>query len=286
MLTLHPYDPSRLAELAALRYPAPSAEQTAALRQQLEDPMRGKGEFARMLLDGDQVVGMLAWVSAGIAKNGEMYGGPLQAASRQSYDALIDECVRQGVLAGARYLHFSAEPDEALKLQALAQHGFAAHFCFLTLEADSATLPLRAFPAGWRMVETAHIDWRRLADLYNRCFEATPHAPGLEIDRLRDEWAECDLDAAQLWADENGGYQAFLDISATGHINGVGVSASCAGRGIAQAMYGRAALHLQAKGQQRLSAMVADSNSASMALHRKLGFQQQASRQVLRKTLA
>lgn len=280
-----PYHERFLPELATLRATPAGVEPVSALRALLNDPMRGRGENARVWLEQDRAMGVVGWMASNVPHNGELYGGPLLAAHRPALDSLIAALLREAAAAGARFVHVAASENETDKHEALLAHGFRPTFHFLTLRADSASIAPRPMPAGWRRVALRDMDWPQLAALFGRAFAEVPHVPYHAVEKLRQDWLEADGEASQVWAAPDGRYQAFLLAMADGLVEAVGVEAACAGQGVAAAMYGAAAAVFHARGVAALEAMVADINAASLALHRKLGFNETARRGIYRRAL-
>ncbi|WP_146056734.1 GNAT family N-acetyltransferase [Chromobacterium alticapitis] len=282
---IHRYEERWLPALAALRPTPAGAEPVSALRALLADPIRGKGENTRVWLEQDQPMGVVGWVAANVPRNGELYGSPLLAAHRPALDGLIAALLREAAAAGARFVHVAASDNETDKREALLAHGFQPTFHFLTLRAASSSISPRTMPAGWRPIALRDMDWPQLAELFARAFADVPHVPYHSAEALRQDWQEADVEASQVWAAPDGSYQAFLQATADGRVEAVGVEAAHAGQGVAAAMYGAAAGGFLARGVGALEAMVADINVASLALHRKLGFAETARKQIYRRAL-
>ena len=83
-----------------------------------------------------------------------------------------------------------------------------------------------------------------------------------------------------------GQYPNGIAVHPDGDVDEVGVDASLRGRGVAPALYHRAGEAMARSGVPRLRAMLASTNTATLRLHAKLGFQESARRTVFALDLA
>ena len=269
-LTLTPLQPAALPALQQLRDDLLAPHTQPGLAEELTDVARGHGQHACLAWRDGRVVGCAGWVLLGIEQDGCGYGAPVVAADQEVASLLIARVTAMASEAGAKRLRISAVAAESAKQASLLAAGFQPVFEFVHWAlplpiAGSATLA-----GGLRSLPYAEIDWPALRACYAQCFKQVPNAPVPDEDAMREEWSAADWTVSRVLVDELGHYQAFLLISGT-EVDAVGVMPALQGRGLAAALYAQAGEVLQRRGVHHLHAMVASSNSASMALHARLG---------------
>jgi len=272
-----PYEANRLLALADL---LPEGQTLESLRRDLGDAARGQGRQVVMAQEDGIVSGVAGWVTLGVETEGIVYGVPVVARTEACARALLARVRDEALALGARQLRVSLFPGEDAKGRALEQAGFRPLLDMISVERPSPGLPRIPMPEALRQVPLEQVDWPRFTQLFNTVFADVPNAPPVDADTKREEWDAVDREASSIWTDAEGRYVAWVSVLPDGHIDDVGVDSSLRGRSIAAALYARVGEAMAAKGVQRLEAVLASTNTATLRLHEKLGFRPFARRTV------
>lgn len=273
-----PFDEEPLGALSDL---VPDGQTLETLRRDLRDSARGHGRQVVIALEDGRPAGVAGWVALGVETAGIVYGSPVLARTEPSAAALLDRLATEARIIGARQLRVSLLQREEAKAAALARSGFQPLLDMISVERPSVGLPEVPLPTGLRFVPAERMDWDRFAEVYNRVFAEVPNAPPVGGAAKREEWEHADREASGLWEDASDRYVAWIAVHPDGDIDEVGVDASLRGRGVAPALYRRAGEAMARAGVPSLRAMLASTNTATLRLHEKLGFQEYARRTVL-----
>lgn len=272
--------------LGALKDLVPDGQTLATLRRDLRDGARGHGRQAVIALEHGKPAGVAGWVALGVETEGIVYGSPVLARTEPSAMALLDRLAAEARALDAHQFRVTLLPKEEAKKIALGRSGFHPLLDMITVERPSTGLPEAALPPELTYVPAEHMDWGRFAEVYNRVFAEVPNAPPVDGASKREEWGHADREASGLWEDAAGRYVAWIAVHPDGDVDEVGVDASLRGRGVAPALYHRAGEAMARSGVPRLRAMLASTNTATLRLHAKLGFQESARRTVFALDLA
>lgn len=278
--------PFEVGPLRALEDLVPEGQALTTLARDLRDGARGGGRQAVIALEGGTPAGVAGWVALGVETEGIVYGSPVLARTEPSATALLDHLAMEARALGARQLRVSLLEREEPKATALARSGFRPLLDMISVERPSDGLPVAPLPPELRFVPVERMDWDRFAEVYNRVFAEVPNAPPVDGAAKREEWEHADREASGLWEDAWGHYVAWIAVHPDGDVDEVGVDASFRGRGVAPALYRRAGEAMARAGVPRLRALLASTNTATLRLHAKLGFQEYARRTVFARDLA
>ena len=257
----------------------------ADLRTQIDDPARGRGAHVAVAEVGGRVAGMAAWVDIGAAA-GEFYGSPVVADCEEVAAALIARVADEGRAAGAAWVRISAWPEETAKRAALERAGFRPVESMVTLDRKppaGATAP--PVPDGLSPVADERFDAAAFAEVHNLAFADVPQAPAIDVAIAAHTWGADDV-RRELWQDAAGVYQAFIIVTVDGEVAEVAVRPSAQGRGLGGRLLDRALAGAAALGMPRVHALIAASNAASLALHRRRGFIERERLTVFQRELA
>jgi ribosomal protein S18 acetylase RimI-like enzyme len=280
-----PFQDAHLSALARLRGELQGLPDGTALQTDLSDHARGFGRQTVVALQGGQPVGCAGWVTLGVPHDGCAYGIPLFAAEGDVAQSLVARVIREVAAAGAKRLRIGCFAAEQGKRRALADAGFRHLFSFVRLEKSLPFAGKAVVPDWLTTVLPARIDWDALAELYCETFREVPNAPPETAEQMRGEWHDGDWLAGRVLADRSGIYQAFSLVRGC-EMAAIGVRAALRGKGLADALYHIAGTSLVDRGHRTVTALVADCNQPSMALHLRLGFRESRPRSdVFEKTL-
>jgi GNAT superfamily N-acetyltransferase len=249
----------------------------AALEAQLFDPAREGGKNACVAVRGGEIAGVAGWVDA----DGIQFGAPVIAADEEAARALIEHVIAHARGRAAAWLRIGCAEREVEKRHALDARGFRVVFWFVILGCEA--VPRAVPPIALRHVPIAEVATEIVKDLHDSTFagvDNAPHIPLAEARHLQDHawpdasgvWFEGDEPAAFVHAVHRGDLVDIADI---------GVAARFRKRGLARMLVDRTVTAAAAAGAREVQALVASTNTASLALHHAAGFTERWRRSML-----
>jgi GNAT superfamily N-acetyltransferase len=249
----------------------------AALEAQLFDPARDGGRNARVAVRAGEVAGVAGWVDA----DGIQFGAPVIAADEEAARALIEHVIAHGRGRGAAWLRIGCAEREVDKRRALDALGFRVAFWFVTLGCEAAARAVA--PIELRHVPISEVATEIVKELHDTTFtdvDNAPRAPLAEIRHLQDHaWP----DASGVWfaGDEPAAFVHAVRHGDLVEIADIGVADNFRRRGLARALVDRTVDAAAVAGAREVQALVASTNTASLALHRAAGFSERWRRSML-----
>lgn len=271
----------------------------AELREQLFDHARGEGRNVVVAEVGGEVRGVVGWVHA----PPWLYGAPVVVAGEDTAERLVAHLVERGRALGVAHLRVSVGDAEHDKRAALVSRGFVPVFDFITFTRRIARAPevgesWQPFAvAGLTRIAHADLDPLALLAIQNETFRDVPNAPPADADEMRDALAGGLVDRAltSAYVDTEGRYRAFLlamrdveDGIPFVTVDAIGVDERLRGHRVGQAIL-EDALWRNARAEapaEELRALIASTNHASVALHRRVGLAERCRRTVHQLELA
>lgn len=245
------------------------------------DGAREEGATTRLVWNDDRLLGCAALVTVGAGRN-EYYISPYLAANREAARFLLREMIRQAAARGAMLLRTTVARGDSIYEPVLKAERFSPVFDFieLSLEVSEADVKSDQCPLGLQRIELTEIDPSGFAKLHNLCFADEENAPPIDWALAAEMLAHPGLwtESSGVWADDSGAYRAFVLCHGAGEIDAVGVEPGLRRKRIATSLLNtvlREALH---RGVPALHAVVAETNVASIVLHRSMGFREDARR--------
>jgi ribosomal protein S18 acetylase RimI-like enzyme len=284
--TLRPLREDDLPELLAIQHahagggPRWSVDE---LRHQLYDDARDRGRRAVVAARGGEAVGVAGWVEA----LPFLYGAPVLALDESVARPLIGHLVARAREIDARSVRISATPGEPGKRAALLAAGFEAAFDFVTVVRSVRPGDGAVWAGEAQRVAFELLDDDLLVDVHNETFDGLPNSPALTAAQLREQLDAPLTDRAATAAWKLGErYVAFVQVSRDVEgdtpfvtIDAIGVRAELRGRRIAQAIL-EDVLARSSVAAREARALIASTNTASLALHASRGFAERSRRTV------
>lgn len=273
MITLRPLREADLPALLGLQHaftgsgPRWSIEE---LRGQLTDAVRDHGRRVVVAARGEAIAGAAGWVEAAPM----LYGAPVLAADDEAAAALVEHLVARARAIDATHLRVSVTDGDAPKRRALEAAGAAAIFDFVTVSRSLGPGDGVLYSGSLLRVPHTELDVARFADVSNETFAGVPSSAPATPDEIRGQLdaALCDRTATAAWADGDGRYVAFLQVSRDrddrgrfATVEAVGVRAALRGQRLAAALVDDAIARVATEVGE-LRALIASTNTASLAL--------------------
>jgi ribosomal protein S18 acetylase RimI-like enzyme len=240
------------------------------LRGQLYDAARDHGRRVVVAARGEAIAGAAGWVEAPPA----LYGAPVLAGDDEAAAALVAHLVARARAIGAEHVRISVTDADAPKRRAVEAAGAAAIFDFVTVARPIRPGDGARYAGTLRRVPHGELDAARFTALSNDTFAGVPNSPPASVDEVRAQLdgALCDRAATAAWADDEGRYLGFVQVSRDvddrgrfATIDAVGVRAELRGRRVAAALVDDVIARVAAECGE-LRALIASTNAASLAL--------------------
>jgi len=253
------------------------------LRLQLYDEARDRGRQVVVASRSGEVTGVAAWVEA----LPWLYGAPVLAADHDAAEPLIGHLIARAREIDARHARISATPDEVAKRDALVAAGFTPVFDFVTVARPVRPGDGAVWSSSRPRVPCEGLDDDRMVDVYNDTFAGVPNSPPTTRERLRAELDSPRIDhgATAAW-EEGGRYVAFVQVSRDVEgdtpfvtIDAIGVRDELRGQGVARAILDDVLARVSIAAREA-RALIASTNTASLALHHGRGFVERSRRTV------
>ena len=284
-LALRPYHPDDAAAVAALshRYFAPDPPWTPEVAAAtLAIDALGGGRHVQVATRGDRVVGVCGYVRGAPW----LYLWPLAADDDEAAGALFDAALAAAASPDLTRVKVSVRPCEPGKRAALLARGLAPTMAFVLVRRAAAPPVVVPAPGpGLRRVDAPDLDRAAAHDLHDRAFaEVDNTAPMTAADFAAyldgpTAWPA----ATAAWVDADGAMLGLV-IGARGDGEGVleaiAVAPEARGRGLGLAMVAHVVAAAAAAGLPSVSAMIASTNPASLALHARARFVEQVRKDV------
>lgn len=246
---------------------------TAQLESQLFDPARGGGQNVLVAVREGTVVGVAGWVDA----EGVQFGAPVLAADREVADALVDRLVAHARGRDAAWLRIGCTTREQGKREALEAMGFRRVLDFVTLAIATERRPTAIALARVAIDEVDPAVMRRLHD---ETFAGVDNAPPISLDEARDAQQRAWREGSGVWLDgeEPAAFVVALRDGDAVEIAEIGVRAGWRRRGLARALVDRTIDAAAEAGVREVTALIASTNVASLALHEAAGLRERERR--------
>jgi ribosomal protein S18 acetylase RimI-like enzyme len=261
---LRPLSRNDLSRLLALQHATSAPAWTMTeLEGQLLDPGRAHGANVVVAVRGDAIAGVAGWVDA----DGVQFGAPVIAADREAADVLVDHLVRRAQDRRAAWLRIGCAAREQAKRDALAARGFRVQLEFLTLACTAAPRAHAAIDLAWAALD--EVDPAVVQLLHDETFADVDNAPAISLDEARHMQRSGWRDASGVWfaGETPAAYVVALRDGDAVEISEIGVRAGWRRRGLARALVDRTIDIAAARDAREVTALIASTNPASLALH-------------------
>jgi ribosomal protein S18 acetylase RimI-like enzyme len=250
----------------------------AYLTEQLTDVARAHGQHVAVAERAGRVVGAVGWVDAGAM----WFGAPMIAPEAEVADALIAEVVGRARAAGAAAVRIGN--NTPVLAEVLAGRGFAWALAFSTVgraTARRSCAPPSALPSALTQVALPEAAPAALVDLHNAAFAGLDNTRPIDRDELDAMIATSWPAGSAAWLDDRGRAAAMIiairdrdhgDDHDHAVIDLIAVAESARRRGLARAIVDRTLEVAARAGVPEVRALIASTNTASLALHAAAGF--------------
>lgn len=290
-ITISSFQPEDIGDCIALQHSLePKHKHWSKVKAitELTSIAREKGQSVYLARYEGRLLGICGLVTVG-QESGELYGSPLITDIAEVAELLVEHLLKLAKNKQGRWLRITIMHDNKIITPVLERAGFHLEFSFVELKLDlPISLKPRSLPADLFEVSLASIDYTRFAKLHNKCHKHTRNAPPIDSDLAREHLSSLTTfrSGSLVLENQDGDYVAYILSGDEGSIDDIGVLRKYQKKGIGENLMAHSATESAKIGIKCLRSVVDSQNSASIALHKKIGFVKSGKRLVWQKNIS